>query len=127
MKAWIQPLVRRLAALSSCLAHAAVGLTPAAQRQPANQIMNDINPLSSFQVIEFRHYTIKEGEREHFIRYFETYFPEAFEQLGALALGQFRERGITRRFAWWRGFHTRSDGPIVNGAFDFRPVPREPS
>jgi hypothetical protein len=93
MKAWIHPLVRRLGVLSSCLAHAPAGLTPAEQRQPANQMMNDTNPLSSFQVIEFRRYTIKEGERETFIRYFETYFREAFEQLGALALGQFREGG----------------------------------
>src|SRR6184192_2281421 len=125
MKAWRYPVVRRLAALSFCLAYAAVGLAPAAQSQPANQIMNDINPLSSFQVIEFRRYTIKEGERENFIRYFETYFPEAFEQLGALALGQFRERGNASGFVWLRGFHTRFDRPIVNGAFYFGPLWRE--
>jgi hypothetical protein len=89
--------------------------------------MNDTNPLSSFQVIEFRRYTIKEGQRENFIRYFETYFPEAFEQLGALALGQFRERGNASGFVWLRGFHTRFDRPIANGAFYFGPLWREHS
>ena len=89
--------------------------------------MNDTNPLSSFHVIEFRRYTIKEGQRENFIRYFETYFPEAFEQLGALALGQFRERGNASGFVWLRGFHTRFDRPIVNGAFYFGPLWREHS
>src|SRR5438093_9585516 len=106
MKAWIQPLVRRLAALSFCLAHAAIGSAPAEQRQPANQIMNDTNPLSSFQVIEFRRYTIKEGEREHFIRYFETYFPEAFDQMGALELGQFRDIGNALGFVMLRRINT---------------------
>src|SRR5437763_10630706 len=120
MKTWSYPVVR-LGALSFCLVHAAVGLTPAEQRQPANQIMNDTNPLSSFQVIEFRRYTIKEGQRENFIRYFETYFPEAFEQLGALALGQCRERGNASGFVWLRGFHTSFDRAIVNGAYYFGP------
>ena len=124
MKTWSYPVVR-LGALSFCLVQAAVGLTPAEQRQ--HQIMNDTNPLSSFQVIEFRRYTIKEGQRENFIRYFETYFPEAFEQLGALALGQFRERGNASGFVWLRGFHTRFDRPIVNGAFYFGPLWREHS
>ena len=126
MKAWSYP-VGRLGALSFCLVLVAVGLTPAEQRQPANQIMNDNNPLSSFQVIEFRRYTIKEGQRENFIRYFETYFPEAFEQLGALALGQFRERGNASGFVWLRGFHSRFDRPIVNAAFYFGPLWREHS
>jgi len=127
MKTRSHPVVRRLEALSFCLAHAAVGLTPAEQSQPANQLMNDTNPLSSFQVIELRRYTIKEGERENFIRYFETYFPEAFEQLGALALGQFRERGNASGFVWLRGFHNRFERPIANAAFYFGPLWREHS
>src|SRR5437764_15262910 len=92
MKAWSYPVVR-LGPISFCLLHAAVGLTPAEQRQPANQIMKDTNPLSSFQVIEFRRYTIKEGQRENFIACFQTYFPEAFEQWGSLSTGQCRCRG----------------------------------
>ena len=43
--------------------------------------------LTDFQVIEFRRYTIRDGEREHFAQYFESYFPEAFQQLGAMPSG----------------------------------------
>lgn len=37
------------------------------------------------EVIELRRYTIRPGQREH-AQYFEIYFPEAFQQLGALAV-----------------------------------------
>jgi hypothetical protein len=50
-----------------------------------------VKHLNDFQVIEFRRYIVKEGEREHFAEYFESYFPEAFQQLGAIAFGQFFE------------------------------------
>jgi hypothetical protein len=50
--------------------------------------METVKHLGSFEVIELRRYTIKTGGREDFARYFESYFPEAFEQLGALALGR---------------------------------------
>ena len=42
--------------------------------------------LTGFQVIEFR-YLVKPEERQHFAQYFEAYFPEAFQQLGAIAAG----------------------------------------
>jgi hypothetical protein len=57
-------------------------------------------PLSDFQVFEFRRYTIKEGEREHFAQYFESYFPEAFQQLGAIAAGSFFEQADPSGFTW---------------------------
>src|SRR5689334_9389900 len=44
--------------------------------------VNNVAHLSSFQVYEFRRYTIKPGEREHFAQYFEAWFPEAMQQLG---------------------------------------------
>src|SRR5689334_5867624 len=62
--------------------------------------------LSDFQAIEFRRYTVKEGERVHFAQYFEAYFPEAFEQLGAIAAGSFFERQNQTGFTWIRSFHT---------------------
>jgi len=54
--------------------------------------MDRVKHLNDFQVIEFRPYTVKAGEREHFAEYFESYFPEAFRQMGAIAFGQFFER-----------------------------------
>lgn len=79
----------------------------------------------AYQTIELRRYTIKEGEREHFVRYFEAYFPEAFQQLGALALGQFRERGNPQMFTWLRGFKDIDARAIVNSAFYYGPVWKE--
>ena len=81
--------------------------------------------LNDFQVIEFRRYTIKEGERQHFAQYFENYFPEAFEQLGAIAAGSFFERRNQTGFTWIRGFHTIDARAVVNAAFYYGPLWKE--
>ena len=81
--------------------------------------------LKDFRVIEFRRYTIKEGEREHFARYFESYFPEAFEQLGAIAFGSFLERDKPQLFTWIRGFHDIDERPKINSAFYYGPLWKE--
>jgi hypothetical protein len=81
--------------------------------------------LSDFQAIEFRRYTIKAGEREHFAQYFDSYFPEAFEQLGAIAAGSFFERKNPLSFTWIRGFHTIEARAVVNAAFYYGPVWKE--
>jgi len=81
------------------------------------------NPnLAGFQAIEFRRYLVKETERQHFAQYFEAYFPEAFQQLGAIAVGSFFERKNQSGFTWIRGFHTIDDRAIVNAAFYFGSV-----
>src|SRR5690348_6499009 len=79
----------------------------------------------NFPVIEFRRYTIKPGEREHFARYFESYFPEAIQQTGAIAFGQFFERADPSRFTWIRGFHDIDGRATANGALYNGPVWRE--
>jgi hypothetical protein len=81
--------------------------------------------LSDFQAIEFRRYTIKEGERKHFADYFESYFPEAMEQTGAIAAGSFFERKNKNGFTWIRGFHTIEARAVENAAFYYGPVWRE--
>ena len=81
--------------------------------------------LSDFQAIEFRRYTIKEGERKHFAEYFESYFPEAMEQTGAIAAGSFFERKNQNGFTWIRGFHTIEDRAVENAAFYYGPVWKE--
>ena len=87
--------------------------------------MEHIAHLKDFQVIEFRRYTIKEGGREHFAQYFESYFPEAFEQLGALAAGSFFERKNQSGFTWIRAFHTIEDRAVANAAFYYGPLWKE--
>ena len=81
--------------------------------------------MSDFQAFEFRRYTIKAGEREHFAQYFESYFPEAFQQLGAIAAGSFFERRNQFGFTWIRGFHTIEDRAVANAAFYYGSVWKE--
>jgi hypothetical protein len=87
--------------------------------------LENSQPMSDFQVFEFRRYTIKEGEREHFAQYFESYFPEAFQQTGAIAAGSFFERRNQSGFTWIRGFHTIEDRAVANAAFYYGPVWKE--
>ena len=78
-----------------------------------------------FDVIELRRYTIQPGERENFAEYFDAYFPEAFQQLGAMALGQFFERDKPQMFTWLRGFRDMDARAVVNSAFYYGPVWKE--
>jgi hypothetical protein len=79
--------------------------------------MKRVKHLKDFRVIEFRRYTVKRGERDHFVRYFESYFPEAFEQLGAIAFGQFLERRNGGGFTWIRGFPDMDSHAAASKAF----------
>lgn len=87
--------------------------------------MDTVKHLGDFQAIEFRRYNTSAGEREHFTAYFEGFFPEAMQQLGALVLGSFHERDNPTGFTWLRGFHEISDRAIVNSAFYYGPVWKE--
>jgi hypothetical protein len=80
-----------------------------------------------FQVIEFRRYTVKEAQRQEFAEYFDTYFPEAFQQLGAMAFGEFKERDNPQGFTWIRGFQDIESRATVNSAFYYGPVWKEHS
>jgi hypothetical protein len=87
--------------------------------------MDRIKHLDDFQVIEFRRYIVKEGEREHFAEYFESYFPEAFQQMGAIAFGQFLERKNPVGFTWIRGFKNSDARAIINAGFYYGPLWKE--
>ncbi|HSN16861.1 MAG TPA: hypothetical protein VLV87_01515 [Gammaproteobacteria bacterium] len=101
------------------------GTWASAATDAGSPAMDTVQHLGEFQVIEFRRYHTSPGERDHFTAYFDSLFPEAMEQLGALVLGSFHERGSPTAFAWLRGFHTLSDRPIVNSAFYYGPVWKE--
>jgi hypothetical protein len=110
------------------------GLCAVAQAQTTkeNKIMEKLQTLPAapninmdYPVIEFRRYTIKNGGREQFARYFESFFPEAFQQLGAIAFGQFFERGHNNGFTWMRGFPSMEARAIVNSAFYYGQVWKE--
>lgn len=90
-----------------------------------NNAMDRVKHLKDFQVIEFRRYTVKEGERERFAEYFESYFPEAFQQMGAIVFGQFFERKNPVGFTWIRGFKNTDARAVVNAGFYYGPLWRE--
>ncbi|HYL05665.1 MAG TPA: NIPSNAP family protein [Thermoanaerobaculia bacterium] len=87
--------------------------------------VSDVAHLQGFQVVELRRYTIVDGERERFARYFESYFAEAFEQLGAIAFGHFQERRNLDHFTWLRGYKDLDARATVNAAFYFGPLWKE--
>lgn len=87
--------------------------------------MDTVTHLTNYQAIEFRRYITKDGERSHFIAYFDAYFPEAMQQLAAIVFGQFADRGNPNHFTWLRGFHDMSARAVVNASFYYGPVWRE--
>jgi hypothetical protein len=92
-----------------------------------DKTVDHVKHLTDFQVVEFRRYTTKQGEREHFATYFESYFPEAFQQMGAILFGQFFERRNPVGFTWLRGFKNTDARAIVNAGFYYGPLWREHS
>ena len=82
-------------------------------------------PPGDFPVIELRRYEIKAGERDRFALYFESWFPQAFEQLGAQVFGQFLERDRPNMFAWLRGFHDIDARAVVSSTFYYGPLWKE--
>ena len=113
--------------LPGIVASIALGAAMSAHGKPANEapMMESVQHLTDYQVVEFRRYVTADGELAHFVKYFDAYFPEAFEQLGAMVFGQFTERGRPNRFTWLRGFHDINARPIVNAAFYYGPLWKE--
>jgi hypothetical protein len=87
--------------------------------------MKKTSPPDDYTVLELRRYTIAPGGRQQCARYFETWFPEAFQQLGALVFGHFFERERADHFTWLRGFRDMPARAAVNHAFYGGPVWRE--
>ena len=103
-------------------------LAAAPASSPRPDTLAELGPhATGFEVFEFRRYSVKAGERQHFVQYFDTWFPDAFQQLGAIAAGSFLERGNETGFTWIRGFHTMDDRAVANASFYYGPVWREHS
>ena len=85
---------------------------------------DDTEQLGHFDVIELRRYPIASGQRPTFAKYYDDWFPAAFEQLGVLVFGEFFERG-QYNFTWIRGFHTIEDHAIAQAQFYYGPIWRE--
>lgn len=91
----------------------------------AERQLSDVAHLRDFQVVELGRYVIVDGGRERFARCFETWFPEAFEALGAISFGHFGERRNPNRFTWLRGFKDYDARATFKGNFYFGPLWKE--
>lgn len=78
-----------------------------------------------YGVVELRRYATVPGGGERFGRAFDAYFPEAFQALGAIAFGQFAERGRPDRFTWLRGTPDHDAHGAVKSAFYDGPMWKE--
>lgn len=87
--------------------------------------MHSTDHLPPYQVIELRRYDIRPGEREQFAQLFEAWFPGAFQQLGAMAIGEGFERDTSDRFTWLRGFPDMDTRATANAAFYYGPLWKE--
>ncbi len=70
-----------------------------------------------FPVVELARYAMNPGERESFARIFDAYFPETFQHLGAIFVGQFLERKNDSWFTYLRGFASMDARAEVKGDF----------
>ena len=87
--------------------------------------LESIAHLTDYQVVELRRYDIAPGQRDRFVRYFDAYFPEAFEQLDCMVFGQFEDRAAPTKFVRLRGYRDINARPIADAAFYYGPVWRE--
>jgi hypothetical protein len=120
---------RHLLALCALLIASPPGFAVAADAAPAcmggGAMADHALPFGHFDVIELRRYPVTPGQRPTFMKYYESWFPEAFEQLGVLVFGEFSERGTQNNFTWIRGFHTVADRAIANAQFYYGAVWQE--
>jgi hypothetical protein len=77
-----------------------------------------------FPVVELRRYAVGPGEAPAFARCFESFFPEAFQQLGAIIFGDFVERA-SDTFTWLRGYPDMAARAAVCAAFYDGPLWKE--
>jgi hypothetical protein len=100
-------------------------ITAAHANADTRAALESVAHLNNYQVVELRRYDIAPGQRDRFVRYFDAYFPEAFEQLDCMVFGQFEDRAAPTKFVWLRGYHDINARPIVDSAFYYGPVWRE--
>lgn len=115
----------RLAILLSGVLCLSTFITVAHANTDGRATLESVAHLDNYQVVELRRYDIAPGQRDRFVRYFDAYFPEAFEQLDCMVFGQFEDRAAPTKFVWLRGYHDINARPIADAAFYYGPVWRE--
>jgi len=73
-------------------------------------------------ILEIRHYTLKDGQRERFIEFFETRNRLALRQAGMLVFGPLRDLEDPNKVHWMRAFSSMAARERIKGGFYDGPV-----
>ena len=123
VSASVRTVTRATLLVAAAFGSAVVPEALAASAEPATKAATALP--NDYQVIELRRYALVPNERANFARYFEAWFPEAFQQLGAITFGEFFDRRDADTFTWLRGFHDMDERARANQAFYYGPVWKE--
>jgi len=121
----LKPFMSNLTRFAALVAVPVLGLTRSITAAPSAADSVAHLKREAWSVVELRRYTTAPHTRPRFAAWFDAYFPEAFEQLGALVFGQFLDCADPNRFVWLRGYRDLGARPIVNAAFYYGPLWRE--
>ena len=73
-------------------------------------------------ILEIRHYTLKSGQREAFISFFESENRKALIQAGMLVFGPLRDLEDTDKVHWMRAFNSMEERDRLKTDFYDGPV-----
>lgn len=73
-------------------------------------------------ILEIRHYTLKPGRREEFIRFFEQSNRGALRDAGMLVFGPLRDLENDNKVHWMRAFTSMEEREKLKGDFYEGPV-----
>lgn len=73
-------------------------------------------------IIEIRHYTIRQGQREEFIKFFEQKNRKALRDAGMLVFGPMRDLQDPDKVHWMRAFPSLEDREVIKKEFYEGPV-----
>ena len=73
-------------------------------------------------ILEIRHYTLKSGQREAFISFFESENRKALRQAGMLVFGPMRDLEDADKVHWMRAFNSLEERERLKGDFYNGPV-----
>ena len=73
-------------------------------------------------ILEIRHYTLKPGQREAFISFFESENRKALRQAGMLVFGPMRDLEDADKVHWMRAFNSLEERERLKGDFYNGPV-----
>jgi hypothetical protein len=95
------------------------------KRPEVTETIQPLDDLRGYQIVEFRRYSIKAGDRARFSTYFDAFFPDAFQQQSVMIFGSFLDRRDPNGFIWIRGFLNNFHRGRASADFYYGPLWKE--